>query len=94
MYFIFAVLGLWSLHTSKKISHQGYFLVNWKYVLILFIAFAWGVLMELVQRFIASGRLFSYWDMLANLFGAFAGISFFYIFFSAKNLDSIQEFKE
>ena len=36
--------------------------------------FAWGVLMEILQRLMSNGRGMDVWDMLANLAGAVAGL--------------------
>lgn len=71
MYFIFAALALWSLDPRSQFSQR---YPKWKYVLVLLMAFTWGTVMELLQRFLASGRQFSLLDMLANSLGAVLSI--------------------
>lgn len=79
MYFIFAGLALWSLDPVSQISRR---YPKWKYALVLFMAFTWGTVMELLQRFLASGRQFSLLDMLANFLGAVLSIWMYHMLFS------------
>ncbi len=65
MYFIFALLGCWSV---KKTSIHSHFKV------ILPMSIGWGIIMEIFQLTMHLGRSFSWLDVLANSIGAVGGI--------------------
>jgi VanZ family protein len=65
MYFIFSGLACWSLKVE----------LNRKRIWIVIpIAIAWGVVMEIVQMEMKSGRAFSFYDIIANSIGVIVGM--------------------
>lgn len=65
MYFIFSVLFSWSIKTEFN-----YF----RLLFIIPVTIGWGILMEFMQLSMHLGRSFSWYDVLANSIGVFAGI--------------------
>lgn len=93
---LITIRGFHPVGTSfdDKINHFGAYFVltllifnylktlNRSYAVLyaLFIATTYGVLMEYLQKYLTSERMFDYYDIVANFFGAFiAGI--FIVFF-------------
>ena len=66
MYLGLGFVTCWSLDMRGKRMPSLY--------LLLAGVFAWGVLMEILQRLMSNGRGMDVWDMLANLAGAVAGL--------------------
>jgi VanZ family protein len=66
MYLGLGFVTCWSLDMRGKRMPSLY--------LLLAGVFAWGVLMEILQRLMSNGRGMDVWDMLANLAGAIAGL--------------------
>jgi len=66
MYFGLSFLAAWSLDARR---HRWY-----STPLMLLGVFLWGALMEILQLWMAMGRGFEWYDMLADLAGALAGI--------------------
>ena len=68
LYFILVVLLLWTFYDRKNIL----------WLLFTFVIF-WGFMMEVTQLLMHAGRNFSFFDMLANITGAFLGVLVFKI---------------
>lgn len=68
MYFIFSILACWAI----KVEHS-----NLRMALIIFGAAGWGIVMEILQLTMHSGRSFSYYDILANCIGVLSGAAIY-----------------
>ncbi|MGQ7868782.1 VanZ family protein [Sunxiuqinia sp. sy24] len=66
MYFVLSILILWSFHTSK--------VARWK---LYGFVIGWGLLMEILQILMRSGRQFSLLDIIANATGVVLGIALY-----------------
>ena len=76
-YFVFVVL--WNLYRHVKEVH------NIKARMVLFIAIAYGILMEIFQAKFTNYRSADVFDALINSFGAISGLLFFKLFLQKKN---------
>ena len=66
MYTVLSFLVCWGARISPKSMRP--------LLLVLAMAFLWGVLMEVLQRAMHLGRSFEYADIMANFAGAAAGL--------------------
>jgi len=77
---------------SDKVGHFIFYLVmaflalsafthrwKFKYVSALLLSICYGILMENLQEALKGGRIFDYFDIIANIIGAFTGALLFYI---------------
>jgi len=62
-YFVLTTLLLWAIHSNGKWK------TNWMFSM-LFLASAYGTLLEFVQWAFFPNRFFEVWDMIANITGA------------------------
>lgn len=65
MYFIFSILGCWSLKTEFNRS---------RILFIIPITMGWGIFMEIMQQYMHLGRSFSWYDEMANCVGVLVGV--------------------
>jgi len=72
MYLILSVLGCWALKAEEN---------RYGIWLIIPVAIGWGILMEVIQLELGSGRSFSWYDIIANTTGVVVGI-IIYVFAS------------
>ena len=72
MYLILSVLGCWALKAEEN---------RYGICLIIPVAIGWGILMEVIQLELGSGRSFSWYDIIANTTGVVVGI-IIYVFAS------------
>lgn len=77
MYFGFCILAVYAF--DKRKHYHGSMQHNKNiptalYFLVIMMALAWGFSMELLQRYMAMGRQYSIYDMIANAVGAILGI--------------------
>ena len=84
MYFGFCILSVYAF--DKRKYHHGSSRHFTKipaviYVGVILMALAWGFAMELLQQYMAMGRQYSMYDMIANGAGALAGIALYYFMF-------------
>lgn len=74
--FIYAVLSFllaWGL--KKSLKHKN---LSFKILAFIFIIIStYGVLMEILQKSISTGRHFEVYDIIANIIGAFVGLLYF-----------------
>ena len=66
MYFIFSIIGAWTLKAES--NGRNYFITGMLMV-------SWGMLMEVLQLIMHAGRSFSWFDMMANAVGVVAGVA-------------------
>ena len=88
MYLGFCLIGAWSMDSRLYSAVRN--LPELKrlkrfFLLVLFMAISWGLAMELFQRFMAIGRHYSLYDLLANIAGACVGTGLYYLLFAKKN---------
>lgn len=84
---------------DKRVYKSGMYLLENRnlprfILFVLFMAIAWGLVMELFQRFMALGRHYSIYDLLANIAGAFVGTLIYYSLFGRKNRDTVTHVPE
>lgn len=97
MYMGYCLIAAWALDSRVYSSDNNLPLLKhltWFLLLVLFMAIAWGLLMELFQRYMAIGRHYSLYDMLANIAGACVGTSLYYMLFGRKNRDTVTHVPE
>jgi len=51
---------------------------KFKYISALLLSICYGILMENLQYALNAGRHFDYFDIIANIIGAFTGVLLFY----------------
>lgn len=73
MYGGLSFLLLWGLKNYKQLKS----LENNIIIKILGFSIALGVLMEILQKLVTSSRNFDYYDIIANIIGAFLGTALF-----------------
>jgi len=54
---------------------------KWTFWKIVLLSSLYGLLLEILQLIYKTGRLFEYFDIVANIFGAFAGTMLIYVFY-------------
>lgn len=69
---IFGVLIFLLANTLKRLDSDS-FLSKYQLLVALLLAFAYGVLIEVIQPYIP-GRTFDYYDILSNTIGCFIGL--------------------
>jgi len=97
MYLGFCLIAVWAM--DKRVYKSGMYLLENRnlprlILFVLFMAIAWGLVMELFQRFMALGRHYSIYDLLANIAGAFVGTTIYYSLFGRKNRDTVSHVPE
>lgn len=82
MYLGFSFLGLWVLNTGlvkqnlSDVKRKNGWL---NYLFIAFVAANWGLFMEIMQRYMHTGRHYSVYDLHANITGVFLGSLIYYL---------------
>lgn len=81
MYFGFSLLGLWTLDKSKIVEGKVIGRNNqlWLYLKVLLMAIMMGFAIEIFQRLMPFGRMYSLYDMYANTTGALLGTGLYYL---------------
>ena len=72
MYMGLSFLACWSFEITRKYMAPFYLLLSG--------VFMWGILMEILQRTMHSGRNYEFRDMIANLTGAIIGLMLYRYF--------------
>ncbi|MGE5318280.1 MAG: VanZ family protein [Chloroflexota bacterium] len=87
MYFGFSLLGLWTFDKAKVINGKLQNTRN-KHFKIYFIVFLMAVVLgfsiEVFQRLMPFGRMYSLYDMYANITGALIGAGLYFFLFSLR----------
>ena len=61
---------------------------KWTFWKIVLLSSLYGLLMEILQMICNTGRLFEYFDIVANIFGAFAGTMLIYVFYRSNKKEN------
>jgi len=78
--FVFAVLEFLLLFGFRKTSPQS-FSQNKIRLYSIVTATVYGILIEFIQHYFTSNRTADFWDVIADIFGAFLGLATFHIVF-------------
>lgn len=84
MYFGFCILAVYAFDNRKYYHGSMQYNKNIPtslYFWVIMMALAWGFSMELLQQYMAMGRQYSLYDMIANATGALVGISLYSFMF-------------
>lgn len=76
---MYAIMALLTVIATKNISVKPSYL--WAFIF----SSGYGCLMEILQEKLSTGRLFDWQDIVANIFGAFAGTMLIYMINRSNN---------
>jgi len=59
----------------------------WHWLLVFIISSSYGILMEILQELLNTGRQFDFYDILANIFGSLSGTMLIYMLYKYRSKD-------